>query len=285
MQRRPAWREQEQLLVSVPGVGPVLATTLPADVPELGCLTPASGSRPCTPPPVSRIGLIELAQHGRPDAFRRVETGALEDVREQLVGASQVVDEVRRAVGTVLHAGSTTLGLPGKSSADPANQAMIPVIDGGGEVELDRHRPESRATLALPHVRVPLGGRTMTIRRALGALVLLAFLAVASAAAAIGPLDGLYPLTATAEGTDPYVLHLVVLQNGATVGIAFLDPFFGDYHYGFETLDAEQRLQGPLFFADGTEAGAFNLRFQGGSVEGSATLYNSPFAYSGAKAF
>jgi transposase len=51
--------------------------------------------------PVSRIGLIELAQHGWPDAFRRVETGALEDVREQLVGASQVVDEVRRAVGTV----------------------------------------------------------------------------------------------------------------------------------------------------------------------------------------
>ena len=38
MQRSPAWREQEQLLVSVPGVGPVLATTLLADVPELGRL-------------------------------------------------------------------------------------------------------------------------------------------------------------------------------------------------------------------------------------------------------
>jgi hypothetical protein len=38
MQRSPAWREQEQLLVSVPDVGPVLATTLLADVLELGCL-------------------------------------------------------------------------------------------------------------------------------------------------------------------------------------------------------------------------------------------------------
>ena len=38
MQRSPAGREQEPLLVSVPGVGPVLATTLLAAVPELGCL-------------------------------------------------------------------------------------------------------------------------------------------------------------------------------------------------------------------------------------------------------
>ena len=38
IQRSPVWREQEQLLVSVPGVGPVLATTLLADVPELGRL-------------------------------------------------------------------------------------------------------------------------------------------------------------------------------------------------------------------------------------------------------
>jgi transposase len=38
IQRSPVWREHEQLLVSVPGVGPVLATTLLADVPELGRL-------------------------------------------------------------------------------------------------------------------------------------------------------------------------------------------------------------------------------------------------------
>ena len=34
----PAWREQEDLLRTVPGVGPVLAATLLADLPELGRL-------------------------------------------------------------------------------------------------------------------------------------------------------------------------------------------------------------------------------------------------------
>jgi transposase len=35
----PAWRERDALLRSVPGVGPVLATTLLAELPELGSLT------------------------------------------------------------------------------------------------------------------------------------------------------------------------------------------------------------------------------------------------------
>lgn len=34
----PAWREKEDLLASVPGVGPVIARTLIAGLPELGCL-------------------------------------------------------------------------------------------------------------------------------------------------------------------------------------------------------------------------------------------------------
>jgi transposase len=36
LRRSPLWREQEDLLRSIPGVGPVLTTTLLADVPELG---------------------------------------------------------------------------------------------------------------------------------------------------------------------------------------------------------------------------------------------------------
>lgn len=35
----PAWREKEDLLASVPGVGPVIARTLMADLPELGTLS------------------------------------------------------------------------------------------------------------------------------------------------------------------------------------------------------------------------------------------------------
>jgi transposase len=38
IQRSPVWREKDDLLRTVPGVGPVLATTLVGDVPELGQL-------------------------------------------------------------------------------------------------------------------------------------------------------------------------------------------------------------------------------------------------------
>ena len=39
LQASPLWREREQLLRSVPGVGPLLALTLVADLPELGRLS------------------------------------------------------------------------------------------------------------------------------------------------------------------------------------------------------------------------------------------------------
>lgn len=39
MRESPVWREQEEVLRSVPGVGPVLTTTLFANLPELGTLT------------------------------------------------------------------------------------------------------------------------------------------------------------------------------------------------------------------------------------------------------
>ena len=39
IRRSPVWREKEELLRSVPGIGPVLTTTLLANLPELGTLT------------------------------------------------------------------------------------------------------------------------------------------------------------------------------------------------------------------------------------------------------
>jgi len=39
IQQSPVWREKDELLRSVPGVGPVLTTTLLANLPELGTLT------------------------------------------------------------------------------------------------------------------------------------------------------------------------------------------------------------------------------------------------------
>jgi len=39
IQATPLWREHEDLLRSVPGIGPVMSRTLPAELPELGTLT------------------------------------------------------------------------------------------------------------------------------------------------------------------------------------------------------------------------------------------------------
>lgn len=39
MRRSPVWRKKEDVLRSVPGVGPVLTTMLLANLPELGTLT------------------------------------------------------------------------------------------------------------------------------------------------------------------------------------------------------------------------------------------------------
>ncbi len=39
VRQSPAWRERDDLLQSVPGVGPVLSRTLLADLPELGLLS------------------------------------------------------------------------------------------------------------------------------------------------------------------------------------------------------------------------------------------------------
>ena len=45
----PAWREKEDLLASVPGVGPVIARTLIAEMPELGTLDRRQIARPGRP--------------------------------------------------------------------------------------------------------------------------------------------------------------------------------------------------------------------------------------------
>jgi transposase len=44
MQQSPVWREKEDVLRSVPGVGPVLTTTLLANLPELGTFTRNEGA-------------------------------------------------------------------------------------------------------------------------------------------------------------------------------------------------------------------------------------------------
>lgn len=78
----PAWRADEDLLRSVPGVGPVVARTLLAELPELGRLTRRQVA-----------GLVGLAPHnrdsGRHRGARHVQGGRAE-VRKALYQASLV---------------------------------------------------------------------------------------------------------------------------------------------------------------------------------------------------
>jgi hypothetical protein len=130
----------------------------------------------------------------------------------------------------------------------------------------------------------------MTSRRLLVLLLLLALVAVAGPAWAVGPLDGSYEINVTGEEVTPFKQYLVVLQNGNQFGMALLEPEFGLFYYGFGTLDDQQHVTGPILDASYPEdpvVGQFDLRFfQDGTVTGTITnLFEPPFSVSGGKFF
>jgi hypothetical protein len=130
----------------------------------------------------------------------------------------------------------------------------------------------------------PREGGTMKPSRLLAALALLALVLVGTPVWAVDPLAGAYSLTATGEGVE-FPLYLVVVQNETTVGFAVLDPLIADWFYGSGTLDAQQRMTGPLLYADSSEAGQFDLQFGSGSVSGALTIFGVPLVVSGARFF
>ena len=54
LRRSPAWREKDDLLRTVPGVGEQLSLTLLANLPELGTLNSPADRRPCGRAPHNR---------------------------------------------------------------------------------------------------------------------------------------------------------------------------------------------------------------------------------------
>ena len=125
----------------------------------------------------------------------------------------------------------------------------------------------------------------MTPPRSLVALVLLAVAGLALPAMAAGPLDGAYALTATSAGAAGNDLFMVVLQSESTLVILFLDPLDSSWTFGAGTLNADQQVEGALNFGDFLEAGTFRIRFQGGTVTGTITLYAFPQSVTGTKIF
>jgi transposase len=78
----PAWREKEDLLASVPGVGPITARTLIAELPELGTL---DGKRIA-----SLAGLAPFTRQSGQWKGKAMIAGARKSVRSALFLASLV---------------------------------------------------------------------------------------------------------------------------------------------------------------------------------------------------
>ena len=120
MRGSPAWREKEDLLASVPGVGKTIARTLIAELPELGRSTgarsqPLPGSRPGPASPANGAARASSAAagasarralHGRHGG--RAPQPALKAFRHRLVAAGKpklvAIVAVARKLLTILNA-------------------------------------------------------------------------------------------------------------------------------------------------------------------------------------
>ncbi len=85
----PAWREREDLLRSVPGVGPVLSRTLLADLPELGRLSRREIAKLVGVAPLSRdSGILRgrrFVQGGRASVRAVLYMGALVGIKRNVI--------------------------------------------------------------------------------------------------------------------------------------------------------------------------------------------------------
>jgi hypothetical protein len=123
-------------------------------------------------------------------------------------------------------------------------------------------------------------------------LLLIALLAMAGSAGAIGPLDGSYEVTVNDPAFGDFKLYIVVLQNGLNgvpFGMALLDPAGIFWTYGFGELSPENRVSGPIFVLtpEGQEElGQFDLTFDEPNVSGTIIYFSDgPIPLSGARFF
>jgi hypothetical protein len=116
------------------------------------------------------------------------------------------------------------------------------------------------------------------------AIGILALLAAAAPALAVGPQDGAYAVVESAPGSSNLQTTLVVLQEGTALGLALLFPE-GFWVYGSGTLSPSNQIQGTLFQADGTAYGSFNLSIAGGHVNGSIEEQGTTYSATGPRIF
>ncbi len=92
VRRSPAWRERDELLQSVPGVGPVLSRTLLADLPELGRLSRREIAK--------LVGVAPLSRDSGTMRGRRFVQGGRASVRAVLYMAALVATKRNSVIRT-----------------------------------------------------------------------------------------------------------------------------------------------------------------------------------------
>ena len=117
----PAWRERDELLQSVPGVGPVLSRTLLADLPELGRLSRREIAK--------LVGVAPLSRDSGTMRGRRFVQGGRATVRAVLYMAALVATK-RNAVIREFYQRLVAAGKPKKLALVACMRKLLTMIGG-----------------------------------------------------------------------------------------------------------------------------------------------------------
>jgi transposase len=133
----PAWRERDDLLQSVPGVGRVLALTLPAELPELGRLTREQIAK--------RVGVAPLARDSGAHRGRRFAHGGRAPVRAVLYMGALVATRRNPAI-CAFYQRLLAAGKPKKLALVACTRKLLTVLNAMAKTHTRWQAPEALAT-------------------------------------------------------------------------------------------------------------------------------------------
>jgi len=116
----PVWREQDALLQSVPGVGPVMSRTLLADLPELGRLSRREIAK--------LVGIAPLSRDSGTLRGRRFIQGGRASVRAVLYMAALVATK-RNAVIRAIYQRLVAAGKPKKLALVACMRKLLTILN------------------------------------------------------------------------------------------------------------------------------------------------------------
>jgi len=135
VKRSPAWRERDELLQSVPGVGPVLSRTLLADLPELGRLSRREIAK--------LVGVAPLSRDSGTMRGRRFVQGGRAPVRAVLYMAALVATKHNTAI-RVFYRRLLATGKPKKLALVACMRKLLTILNAmvraGTQWKLDAAR-------------------------------------------------------------------------------------------------------------------------------------------------